>query len=164
MVCRPTGGATAWTESAHEHLLQECLHEILSSDDFDEILDRALAFMGTRFLCARSYIFEIGENERVSNTYEWCAPGVEPQKDFLQDEPLEVIETWMQAFRQDKPLVLPDVEALREEDPALYATLKPQGIDNLVCFPLRYHGEIMGFVGLDNPVQREFPVIIAFLG
>lgn len=40
----------------------------------------------------RTYIFEKNERGGDDNTYEWVAPGVEPQKDILQDLPAEVCQ------------------------------------------------------------------------
>lgn len=53
---------------------------------------------GPHLRVRRAYVFEIDADERVDNTYEWCAPGVEPQKDILQKVPLSSIDWRMQVF------------------------------------------------------------------
>jgi len=78
-------------------------------------------------------------------------PGVIPQKDSLQDLPGEVCAGWYQNFHQGKPIIIKDIENIRDSQPVLYETLKRQDVRTLVVVPL-YDGEmVIGFYGVDNP-------------
>ncbi len=49
---------------------------------------KALRLCGEFFGVQRSYLLQIDpDGKLMSNTYEWCAYGIEPQKDQLQDLP-----------------------------------------------------------------------------
>lgn len=116
-------------------------------------IDDLMKFLGELCKCERTYIFEIDYgNETISNTYEWCAEGVDPQKDILQNESLELVDYWIEMFKQKKPIIISDVEAIKKEYPQMYATLKPQNISSLLSAPIYLHGRLIGFLGIDNPV------------
>ena len=66
--------------------MYECLQWTHASPDPNVALDRLLAFIGQRFGCERTYIFEENANGNFDNTHEWCADGVIPQKNSLQGE------------------------------------------------------------------------------
>ncbi|MFW5677795.1 MAG: diguanylate cyclase domain-containing protein, partial [Acetivibrio ethanolgignens] len=85
------------------------------------------------------------------NTYEWVANGVTPEKENLQNLPPEVCATWYRNFSEDKNTIIENLEDIREDDPLLYETLKPQGINSLVVVPLYIDKKAVGFYGIDNP-------------
>lgn len=51
----------------------------------------------------------------MDNTHEWCADGVEPQKQFLKNHPVGLLPWWADQIRSHKHVHIPDVEALSEE-------------------------------------------------
>ncbi len=140
--------------------LADCL---LGADVSDNLLDLTLEFIGSKFSCSRVYIFEIHRNGTFDNTYEWCAEGIAPQIEFLKGESVELIRGWIDVFEQGRPVVIEDLEAIVEEMPTVYLTLKPQDIQSLVAVALKSRGEIFGFIGLDNPHSSKFCDIANFL-
>ena len=77
----------SYISTKNENILNDCLQQIFSTTDPDESLDTILAYIGRTFQCDRVYVFEMTDTA-ASNTYEWCADGVVPQKDILQNMPL----------------------------------------------------------------------------
>lgn len=146
-----------------ETILNECLHEVFSTPDAEESIDKMLQYIGETFCCDRTYIFEFNESRFASNTYEWCKPGVTPQKEFLQSIPYSAVEWWMTLFASQKVTVIPDLEDIRTMYPESYAILKPQGICSLAAGPITSDGEIIGFIGVDNPDAAMLPMIETFL-
>ena len=146
-----------------ETILNECLHQVFSGTTPQESIHKMLSYIGETFLCDRTYIFEIYEDERTSNTYEWCAPGTMSQKDILQNEPLDSIRWWMDLFRENNVVVIEDMEEIRTKYPASYALLKAQGISSLVVGPIAIDGKIVGFLGADNPDNQMFSLITPLL-
>jgi PAS domain S-box-containing protein len=103
----------------------------------------------------RAYIFSYDfERQVTSNTYEWCAKGIEPMLEFLQDVPLEGLEDWMGAHLKGDAMHVPWVEDLPTAS-ILRSILEPQGIKTLVTIPLMYDSKCLGFVGLDAVRQRK---------
>lgn len=68
--------------------------------DWRNVVNVALAAMGEFYKADRAYLFEEapGQSGYWNNTFEWCAPGVTPQKENLQQVPPEAMERWMEAF------------------------------------------------------------------
>lgn len=149
--------------ASSETILNECLQRIFSCTAPEDSIDSLLSYLGKTFCCDRSYVFEIRDEERMDNTYEWCAPGVLPQKNLLQNEALKNVEWWMQAFGQNKVIVIQQLEDIRTTYPAVYAALKPQEISALAVGPIAMDGQVTGFLGVDNPDNRLLPLLTPLL-
>ncbi|MDO4710370.1 MAG: EAL domain-containing protein [Peptostreptococcaceae bacterium] len=141
-----------------ENDVSECLQRIISITNPSEAIEDILDFLGEKCSCGRVYIFEHNGNDTISNTYEWCAEGVSPQKDLLQNEPIATIRSWWQVFQNNDPVMIKDLEDIKESHPELYAGLKPQDIRSLVAAPIRLHDELIGFLGVDDPKEEVDPV------
>lgn len=142
-----------------DSMIDDCVRKIFLVHDPNEAIELMLSFMGESFECERAYIFEFEEGEMFSNTYEWCAEGVLPQKDLLRHEPIETIDYWLHLFEQGKPVIIKNIEDIRIIYPQVYAALKPQNIDSLVAVSLYAGGKVCGFLGVDNPSKQKFDVI-----
>lgn len=142
---------TSYYYARSETILNECLQQIFSTTDPDKSIENILYYIGKTFFCDRTYIFELEENNLISNTYEWCEKGVVPQKDMLQHETQDGIDWWMQLFQQNKVVVIENLEDIRTKYPVSYAILKPQDISTLAVGPIHMEEQILGFIGVDNP-------------
>jgi len=146
----------------NEILVNECLQSALNAEDYTSTFNNLLSYIGNKFQCARVYIFEFKKNQTFSNTYEWCAPGVISQKELLQNEPLDMITSWIRMFQDNQMVIIEKLESIRKTYPAVYATLKPQGVKSLIACPLRYQDTIIGFLGIDNPENEQISQILSF--
>lgn len=135
----------------NEKMINEGLRVALSEPTPEESLNTLLSYLGRQLKSERTYIFENKAGDMVDNTYEWCAEGIIPQMDKLQNVPFEVVSFWYERFEKNKNVIIPDLEAIKEEDPLLYAYLKPQDIRTLVVSPVVSDNRIVGFFGVDNP-------------
>lgn len=137
--------------SNNEVLVNEGLRLALSADSPVQSIKILLEYLGQTLLSERVYIFEENTDGSYDNTYEWCAGGVIPQKDNLQQVPYEAVELWFQKFRNNENVIITDIELIRESDPLAYEYLLPQSIHSLVVSPLVVNKKIIGFYGVDNP-------------
>lgn len=121
--------------------------------DWRKVVTVALAAMGEFYKADRAYLFEeIPDRTGYwSNTFEWCAPGVSPQKDNLQQVPPEGVERWMEAFHTRGSVVLYNLEPLRKKSPIEWEILNSQDIQRVIAVPLMSGGQVAGFIGVDNP-------------
>jgi diguanylate cyclase (GGDEF)-like protein/hemerythrin-like metal-binding protein/PAS domain S-box-containing protein len=120
----------------------------LPLNEIDYNINTALEKMANFVGSDRAYMFDYDyDAETSSNTYEWCASGISPQIDGLQNVPMKFIPEWPQAHAKGEYILIEDVAAL-EEGP-LRQVLFSQGIQSLVTFPLFEHSKCIGFVGFD---------------
>lgn len=123
----------------------------ITENEFDEGVNQILSRLGMLFGLDRSYLFYCSEDlSAISNTHEWCAPGIAPQKDRIQNFPTDAMPWWKSRMRELKPLHIPDVEALPPEAEAEKKEFRLQDIQSLICLPMRNdRGLLMGFLGFD---------------
>ena len=50
--------------------------------------------------------------KRQDNTYEWCAQGVIPEIDRLQNVDMDVIKWWYDTFSKGESIIITDIEAV----------------------------------------------------
>ena len=134
-----------------ESLANEGLKKAIAVESPDESINIILEHLGKALNGERTYIFEENENGCDDNTYEWCAPGIHPEKDNLQNVPPEVCANWYRNFEEGQNIIIPDLEETKETDPLQYENLKRQGIHSIVIVPLYDKGKAIGFCGVDNP-------------
>ena len=134
-----------------ESLANEGLKKAIAVESPDESINIILEHLGKALNGERTYIFEENENGCDDNTYEWCAPGIHPEKDNLQNVPPEVCANWYSKFEDGQNIIIPDLEKTKETDPLQYENLKRQGIHSIVIVPLYDKGKAIGFCGVDNP-------------
>lgn len=113
--------------------------------------------MGKEIGADRIYIFEDSQKENITNnTYEWCADGVKPEIDNLQELSMDVIKWWYDCFEKGENIIIRDMEEIKEEYPDSYKLLRGQNIDRLVVSSFGSDCEIRGFFGVDNPQESDF--------
>lgn len=142
-----------------ERLLMDCVKLLMQSDDFPAAVDEVLRRIGVNYQADRAYIFQIGYHEElgdvVSNTHEWCGPGVVSEMPTLQDLPAHLVQPWIDLFVDNKSVIIEDLEDSRESHPDIYAILHRQNITRLFAAPIFQGEHVLGFVGVDNPRTRE---------
>ena len=123
-------------------------------DGVDTPVEEALGVFGRALDADRVYIFEHQPGKRLSNTHEWCAPGIEPMIGILQDLPAEDFSWSDAAFRRGEVLHL-DVDSLPPEAEGERATLEEQGVRTLVLAPIGRGDALRGFIGVDAVRERR---------
>jgi len=127
-------------------------------------INRALARTGALARSDRTYVFRLRGTDRLDNTHEWVADGVEPMIDQLQDMPADLMDGWRDNLGAGRAVSIPDVRELPEDDP-LREVLGMQGIRSLLAVPMLRGGQIAGFMGYDavHAPRRFLPVEIQLL-
>ena len=142
-----------------QQLLISISTEYINADltDIDGLIDQSLKQMGEFVEADRSYIFSYDlVKMNCSNTYEWCAEGIEPEIQNLQEIPIEYIPQWLEAHEKGEAFYVQDVSLLPNDGEfGLKAILEPQGIKSLIAIPMKKEGQLIGFVGFDS-VKKIF--------
>lgn len=148
----------------YELVINEALRSALNYNTPDDQINEFIRFFGKHIGSDRIYIFEdCDERHCTDNTYEWCAEGIIPEIDALQDVNMDVIDWWYEAFSKGESVIITDVEDIREEHRISYDMLKAQNVTNVVVCPLYYKDEIKGFFGVDNPPKSDYRGLTIFL-
>ena len=141
------------------YYMDEILHKISymsqaeNEKQLDDMTPSILKSVGKYTAADRAYIFEWNSEKKESfkNTFEWCASGIEPQIQNLQEVPVCLMQNWVETFIQKKNIIIYDLEEIAEETPQEYEILKPQNIHSLIAVPIYTNHKFIGFIGLDNP-------------
>ena len=148
----------------YELVINEALKSALNYHTPDEQINEFIRFFGRHIGSDRIYIFEdCKERHGTDNTYEWCAQGVTPEIDRLQNVDMDVIKWWYDTFSRGESIIITDIEDIKEEHRVSYDMLKAQNVRNVVVCPLRYKDEISGFFGVDNPPKSDYRGLTTFL-
>ncbi len=116
----------------------------------DEALDRALEEMGRAVGADRSYLFQIdATGDTFTNTHEWCAPGVAPQKEQIRALPMAGFPGPFERFRRGAVLNVDDPDTLEGPFASLREFMEAHGIRSLVNVPVLSQGELLGVLGFD---------------
>lgn len=136
-----------------DQMAQYCFRILYSAQDISDTLNQLLEIIGRSYDVSRVYIFESSEDgERSSMTFEWCAEGVSPQLDALQDFSYEGdLGNYKDNFDRDGLFYCHDIE---NTTPALYAVLQPQGIRSMLQCAIWESGQFWGGVGFDECRQN----------
>ena len=148
----------------YELVINEALRSALNYDTPDEQINEFIRFFGKHIGSDWIYIFEdCDKRHATDNTYEWCADGIIPEIDELQNVNMDIIDWWYEAFSKGESIIITDVEEIREEHCISYNMLKAQNVKNVVVCPLYYKDEIKGFFGVDNPPKSDYRGLTTFL-
>ncbi len=151
---------------AHQRILDEInLQKILlqTAADFihvdieqsDEVINASLQHFGIYVGADRAYVFDYDtQNMLTNNTYEWCAEGISPEIDNLQNLPLDAFHQWYDHHLERKTFYCYDVQALDPED-SLRQILEPQGIVSIITVPMFDGNRLIGFVGFDYVKEQR---------
>lgn len=113
-------------------------------------IDDAITALGRLLVTERSYVFEFSSDRlRMSNTFEWCAPGVPTAIEMLQDLPVAGFPWLMDRFENDEAVACP-IDELPDEANSEREILIAQGIRSVLLIPLRHSDEVIGFIGFDQ--------------
>lgn len=122
----------------------------LAAESLDHKINYALQRCGEYFEMDRSYIFSIyPDGKTADNTHEWCAPGIEPQRDSLQQIPLAAFPWWLEQLNKKEPAYIYDVDALPPAAELEQRHFESQDIKSLFALPIVQDDRLSGFMGFD---------------
>jgi len=133
-------------------LLMDCIAIMRGNEDHEAIFNELLELVALFYDADRSYVFEFDlGSQRMSNTYEWCAEGVEAEILKLQNMDISIVDRWIVQFEARGEFYINSTDGELDHDSDEYKILAMQDIQSLMAAPLRLGGDIVGFLGVDNP-------------
>ena len=142
-------------------LMMECITILRRSEDHEDAFNRLLGLVASFYGADRSYIFEFDlGSQRLSNTYEWCAEGIEAEITKLQNLDLSIVDRWIVQFEAHGEFYINSTAGELDHDSDEYKILAMQGIQSLMAAPLHLGGDIVGFLGVDNPSANTNTLLV----
>lgn len=146
-----------WLQTFRDTLLTIAQVFIETTDEnMDITLNQVLAQVGEFLKVDRTYIFHFDwKKGTMTNTHEWCAPGVSPQIENLQDIPNDFLPQWVEALQTQPNILIPAVAELPDSWESVRKILEDQEIQSLLVMPIRARQRLLGFVGFDSVKSRR---------
>jgi len=139
-----------------ERIVASISRSLYQGDDLDAVIGRVLGEIGQFTSACRAYLFQfLPAHQLMNNTHEWCAKGVEPAIEQLQNLPMSHFDWSVSKLKQGEILQIENVAELPAEATNERLALDSQNIQSLIMVPLRIGDEVMGFIGFDNVVSDE---------
>lgn len=122
----------------------------LPPEEIDNAVCVALQSIGEFTGVDRSYLFAYSEDQQsMTCTHEWCAPGITPQIHRLKDIRVETLAWSNQKLIGGNILHIPSVNDLPPEAQSEKEEFQIQGIQSLFAVPMIYQGNVVGLLGFD---------------
>ena len=142
-------------------LLMECITILRRNEDAEIACNKLLDLVASFYGADRSYIFEFDlGSQRMSNTYEWCGEGIEAEISKLQNMDIAIVDRWIAQFKAHGEFYINSTDGELDHDSDEYKILAMQGIQSLMAAPLQLGGDIVGFLGVDNPRTNTNTLLI----
>ncbi|MBN2051458.1 MAG: response regulator [Spirochaetales bacterium] len=125
-------------------------------NQMDRVVQEALEAAGNYFHAERAYVSCFLEEGRFyNNTHEWCAEGIEPQKDFLQHVDTHTLSYFYNRLMKNEIFVFEDVDDLPDNARAEKESFKRQSIRSIIIYPAFIRGVLRGFIGFDSVRKKR---------
>lgn len=119
--------------------------------NIDNYINLSIRMLGDHADVERVYIFQFTDDLYfMSNTFEWCASGIEPQIDNLQNIESDMVPRWMEKLPKNEEIYIPDVSKIPDEYQYEREILEAQDIKSLLVAPMNYNNNLFGFIGFDS--------------
>ena len=149
------------TQNCQEQAVKQFLRDYLDKAKDEQTMNSILQDIGGYYDADRAYIFEAHMDRKVfNNTFEWCREGVAAEIDNLQNIPVDGMECWFEAFEEQGEFYISSLSDDYHPGSKTYDILEPQGIECLMAAPISVNGEVVGFLGVDNPRKNTDALLL----
>ena len=123
-------------------------------DTLEKEIVVSLEIIGKFINVERVYVFEYNHKKKcASNLFEWCADGVSPQMQSLQDIPFDKMPIWRKRHFKGQEIHIPDIQKLARGK--FRKIIESQEIKSLISIPMMDEKKCLGFVGFDSVREKR---------
>ena len=138
-----------------ERLVSTISSRFVGVYDIDRAIDASLRDLGRFSKADHAYLFRINADGTVmSNTHEWCAEDVTPQRENLQNLKLDMFPWWVNKLYSGDYIHIRDVSIMPEEALAEKKILEEHDIKSVLVIGFSINGKVTGYIGLDNVLGK----------
>lgn len=141
------------------------LDQATDERELNRVLPALLESMGRYAAADRAYLFGWTDEERLAlhMTHEWCAPGVRPTMDEMQDLRLADMPNWAPRLYRGEAIVSDNWDGERDKTPEEFRLFDGQDIHALMVIPILANQTLSGYIGFDNPDQSTSALSVRLL-
>jgi PAS domain S-box-containing protein len=132
-----------------ETVLQRVTRRLIDvdPDDFDTVVEAAVGDVGRELGADRGYVNVLGDDQWITNTHEWTAPGVPSVAAMLAGVDASKLRGWDRAARDAGAIVVADTETSDTLDDQERAMLRMLGSRSVLDVWFRWQGRVTGSLG-----------------
>ena len=128
----------------------------IAADTIDDGISRALKNLAEFAGVDRCYVFLYSnQKSRMTNTHEWCAPGISSQMHRLQDLAIHTFPWFDRVLREKGEVYFSSIKDLPPEAAAEKKEFEAESIQSLICVPMVVSDSAVGFLGFDSVRQEK---------
>jgi PAS domain S-box-containing protein len=137
----------------------------LDPAEIDEGLTFVLRTIAQFAGAERGYAFVFSDDgSTMTNTSEWCAERLEPQRAALKDIPVQPYGWWMEMLATQEIIYIPSIDRLPAKASAERRFFQGRQVKSLMAVPMVYKGAVVGFIGFDSVgTDVEWPIDFSVL-
>lgn len=132
----------------------EAISRGIREADPEKGIERTIACIAENMQPERFLTFEERDDNTVSATYEWTAPGVVPLREELQSIPRTELRALYSKFVSERLVMVRDMEEFRKEYPGF--SFRIHGVRSFVSGQLLLQNQREGFTLVVNPSEESF--------
>ncbi len=138
---------------AMEKLLSKISRKAIGDPNPEKILPKILKHAGSAMGISRAYVFRYNSQfNSVSNTFEWCATGIRPRGDKLQQQSCEF--SWVcKELKQGRVVKFKNTEKI--PDDATKKDLRLHNVISVLIVPLVLNDRFYGYIGFDECIKSK---------
>jgi diguanylate cyclase (GGDEF)-like protein/PAS domain S-box-containing protein len=125
-------------------------------DNIDAKIENMLSRCGQFLGVDRVFLYQFSPDEKfVFNTHEWCAPGIKPLLQSIQNFPVSSLK-WVERLTSKHRMIhLPDVDQMPVEAESEKKELQRQGVKSLLAIPLNKGRVFLGYFGFYSINEKK---------
>lgn len=135
-------------------LQSRCIDFALDEEDVETSLHKVLEAVGKHFSLFRAYVFMSDGNAIFSEKYEWCAEGAASQMHLFQNVDASADGFYQALQRNGVVMVTREMRLPKNLRKRLADAGRDGAVQSILAMPMKRRGEIIGFVGFDDPAER----------
>ena len=121
----------------------EAIFRGMQEADPEKAIEKTMSSIAEDMNPERFLIFEERDDNTVSATYEWTAPGMIPLKEELQSIPRTELRTLYTKFVSERLVMVRDMEAFQKEHPGF--SFRIHGVRSFISGQLLLQNQTEGF-------------------
>lgn len=133
-----------------EQILQDIATRFVRfhSKELDTSIDYALTLLGRYSEADRSFVFLLSkDNITAVNTHEWCAPGIAPNIQHMQNMPLNHFSFVFPRLKSGELVYIPRIDGLPNNAANEKDKMAFYGLKSMILVPLSFRSKMLGFMG-----------------